>query len=124
VFDRAFVTYSNDAKKEMLGVRGETLEKVGAVSEEVAGEMALNAVIRSRANVAVAVTGLAGPGGSDFKPEGRVCFGISVKNGHTVTETVDFGAIGRRNVRLSTVERALNLLLEHAKQEGESLGFH
>src|SRR5690606_466828 len=71
--DRGFVTYSNAAKVEMLGIRPETLEAHGAVSEEIAAEMASGALARSQAGVAVAVTGIAGPGGSERKPEGRVC---------------------------------------------------
>lgn len=109
-FDRGFVTYSNDAKSEMLGVRPETIEAHGAVSEEVALEMAEGALRHSSASVAVSVTGIAGPGGSAQKPEGRVCFGLA-RNGHpTRTETVDFGPRGREAVRLATTEHALALL--------------
>ena len=74
VVDRGFVTYSNAAKREMLGVRSDTLDAHGAVSEEVAREMAEGALAHSQADLAVATTGIAGPGGSEFKPEGRVCF--------------------------------------------------
>jgi nicotinamide-nucleotide amidase len=77
VLERGFVTYSNAAKFEMLGVKPDTLDTFGAVSEQVAGEMAKGAVARSKAQLAIAVTGIAGPGGSDHKPEGMVCFGIS-----------------------------------------------
>src|SRR6267378_6142195 len=74
-FDRGFVTYSNDAKKELLGVRARTLSRHGAVSEETAREMASGALARSRAQVALAVTGIAGPGGGTRKkPVGLVCF--------------------------------------------------
>src|SRR5689334_15846625 len=74
-FERGFVTYSNAAKEEMLGVRTETLARHGAVSEEVAAEMALGALAHSHASVAVSVTGIAGPsGGSATKPVGMVCF--------------------------------------------------
>lgn len=111
VFDRGFVTYSNDAKTAMLGVRLETLAAHGAVSEEVAREMAEGALARSAATLAVSVTGIAGPGGSEHKPEGRVCFGIAAKGQPTRTETVDFGAIGRGNVRAATVDHALDLLI-------------
>lgn len=114
VVDRGFVTYSNAAKQQMLGVRPETLAAHGAVSEEVAAEMAAGALARSDAGLAVAVTGIAGPGGSDTKPEGRVCFGIA--DGHGVlTETVDFGALGRSKVRAATVDHALALLLSALK---------
>lgn len=107
--DRGFVTYSNAAKIQMLGIRPETLEAHGAVSEEIAAEMASGALARSDAGIAVAVTGIAGPGGSEHKPEGRVCFGISDALG-TRTETVDFGALGRAQVRAATVDHALALL--------------
>lgn len=110
VFDRGFVTYSNAAKQEMLGVKGETLAKVGAVSEEVAVEMAEGALRASRAQMAVAVTGIAGPGGSEFKPEGRVCFALAKAGAATVVETVEFGAIGRAGVRAATVAHALSML--------------
>lgn len=109
VFDRGFITYSNDAKVEMLGVRAETLAAHGAVSEQVAAEMAAGALARSRAGLAVSVTGIAGPGGSENKPEGRVCFGLATARG-TQTEAVDFGALGRDQVRRATVAHALALL--------------
>lgn len=107
--DRGFVTYSNAAKIEMLGIRPETLETHGAVSEEIAAEMARGALARSQAGIAVAVTGIAGPGGSEHKPEGRVCFGLADAAG-VRTETVEFGPRGRAAVRAATVEHALALL--------------
>ena len=110
-FDRGFVTYSNAAKMQMLGVRAETLDTHGAVSEQVAAEMAAGALERSRAGIVVAVTGIAGPGGSEHKPEGRVCFGIADDRG-VRTETVEFGARGRDGVRAATVDHALDLLLD------------
>lgn len=74
-FDRGFVTYSNAAKQDMLGVRAETLVRHGAVSEATVGEMAAGALARSRANVALAISGIAGPdGGTPAKPVGMVCF--------------------------------------------------
>ncbi len=109
VFDRGFVTYSNSAKEEMLGINPETLETYGAVSEEIAAEMADGALARSKAQITVSVTGIAGPGGSEHKPEGRVCFGVALVGG-TKTETVEFGAIGRDAVRQATVDHALALL--------------
>ncbi|MBU3029296.1 CinA family protein [Paracoccus marinaquae] len=109
VVDRGFVTYSNAAKQQMLGVRAETLDAHGAVSEEVAAEMAQGALSQSGAQLTVSVTGIAGPGGSEHKPEGRVCFGIATAFGVT-TETVEFGAIGRHQVRAATVDHALQLL--------------
>ena len=110
-FDRGFVTYSNAAKVQMLGIRHETLDAHGAVSEEIAAQMAQGALRASDAGIAVAVTGIAGPGGSEHKPEGRVCFGLSQPFG-TRTQTVEFGAIGRQRVRAATVDHALQLLLE------------
>jgi nicotinamide-nucleotide amidase len=111
VFDRGFVTYSNAAKTEMLGVSEATLAAHGAVSEAVAREMAEGALARSAATLAVSVTGIAGPGGSEFKPEGRVCFGLAVAGRETVVETVDFGALGRDQVRRAAVDHALELLI-------------
>ena len=111
IFDRGFVTYTNDAKRELLGVRDDTLVAHGAVSEEVASEMASGAILRSRAHLAVSVTGIAGPGGSERKPEGRVCFGLATRQ-EVRTETVEFGPLGRDAVRAATVEHALRLLLQ------------
>lgn len=110
VFDRGFVTYSNAAKTDMLGVAPDLIDTYGAVSEEVAKAMALGALARSDAGLAVSVTGIAGPGGSDAKPEGRVCFGRALIDGNTFVETVEFKAIGRANVRRATVDHALKLL--------------
>lgn len=110
VVDRGFVTYSNAAKYQMLGVLPATLEAHGAVSEAVAREMAAGALARSDARIAIAVTGIAGPGGSDHKPEGRVCFGLADAQG-VIAETVEFGAIGRDAVRAATVEHALAVML-------------
>ncbi|MCG7492180.1 CinA family protein [Thalassobius sp. Cn5-15] len=110
VVDRGFVTYSNAAKQQMLGVSGETLKTFGAVSEEVAREMAVGALRHSDAQVAVAITGIAGPGGSEHKPEGRVCFAIASESTAPVSETVEFGALGRAKVRDAAAEKALTLL--------------
>lgn len=110
VVERGFVTYTNAAKTEMLGVKAETLEAHGAVSQEVAAEMALGALAHSHAQRTVAVTGIAGPGGSEHKPEGRVCFGLA-GDGPVRTETVDFGALGRDAVRRAARDHALSLLL-------------
>ncbi len=110
VFDRGFVTYSNAAKVAMLGVREATLTARGAVSEEVAREMAEGARSAAGVDLAVSVTGIAGPGGSEFKPEGRVCFGIA--GAGTRTETVEFGAIGRAAVRTAARDHALRLLAD------------
>ena len=110
IFDRGFVTYSNAAKIDMLGVKSATLDAHGAVSEQVAAEMARGAVAGSLAQIAVSTTGIAGPGGSDFKPEGRVCFGLC-HNGMTTTQTVEFGALGRDAVRAAATNHAIDLLL-------------
>lgn len=111
VFDRGFVTYSNAAKVDLLGVTTEALEIHGAVSEDVAGQMAVGALHRSEADVAVAITGVAGPGASGRKPEGRVCFGLATAQGAR-TETVEFGPRGRDEVRQASVAHALDLLLQ------------
>ena len=110
VFDRGFVTYSNAAKIAMLGVSPETLATNGAVSEAVAVEMAAGALHKSGVSLAVSITGIAGPGGSDFKPEGRVCFGLAQRGQATRTETVEFGALGRAEVRRKATAHALDLL--------------
>ena len=111
ILDRGVVTYSNLAKIELLGVRDETLAAHGAVSEEVAREMAEGLLARSPATLVVSVTGIAGPGGSEVKPEGRVCFGLARRGQPTRTETVDFGAQGRAVVRAAARDHALDLLL-------------
>ncbi|AVO39441.1 CinA family protein [Pukyongiella litopenaei] len=110
VIDRGFVTYTNAAKRDMLGVRAETLNAFGAVSEQVAREMAEGALSRSGATLAVSITGIAGPGGSEFKPEGRVCFGLAMSGRDSLAETVDFGALGRGSVRAAARDHALGLL--------------
>ena len=112
VVERGFVTYSNTAKQQMLGVRADTLEAHGAVSEEVAREMAEGALDHSEADVAVSITGIAGPGGSEHKPEGRVCFGLARVGRVTQVETVEFGALGRAEVRAQARDHALDLLLQ------------
>ena len=112
IFDRGFVTYSNEAKMMMLGVPEELIQQHGAVSEDVALAMAQGALERSAANLAVSVTGIAGPGGSEHKPEGRVCFGLAATGKKPTAETIEFGAIGREKVRERTVEHALKLLVD------------
>mgnify|MGYP001800310628 FL=1 len=114
VFERGFVTYSNHAKTDMLGVRAATLEAVGAVSEEVAREMAEGARRSAGGALAVSITGIAGPGGSEHKPEGRVCFGLASTQ-DTFVETIEFGALGLENVRLAARDHALSLLLSSLK---------
>ncbi len=115
VFDRGFVTYSNAAKKQMIGVSEITLSEHGAVSEQIAAEMAVGALENSDADIAVSVTGIAGPGGSEHKPEGRVCFGIATKGQPAFTETIEFTALGRAAVRDATTIHALKLLLKTIK---------
>ena len=111
VFDRGFVTYSNDAKIELIGVPAETIAAQGAVSEATARAMAEGALAASRADVAVSVTGIAGPdGGSAEKPVGLVWFGCARRGGATVAREERFGAIGRENVRMASVTTALGLL--------------
>jgi nicotinamide-nucleotide amidase len=110
VLERGFVTYSNSAKKEQLGVPQTTLEAHGAVSEQTARDMAEGALAHSHADLAVSITGIAGPGGSDHKPEGRVCFGLARDGLRTFTETKEFGARGRAEVRRLSRDHALTLL--------------
>ena len=110
VAERGFVTYTNNAKMQMLGVSGATLDAHGAVSEQVAAEMAKGALRNSEATLSVSITGIAGPGGSDHKPEGRVCFGIA-DDKNCLTQTVEFGALGRPNVREAARDYALKMLL-------------
>ena len=111
IFERGYVTYSNAAKKDMLGIREKTLGDFGAVSEEIAREMAIGALERSGADISIAVTGIAGPGASEFKPEGRVCFARAKKSGNCQTFTKEFGPLGRENVRLKSCQFALEWLL-------------
>ena len=115
VVERGFVTYTNTAKMEMLGVQAATLDAHGAVSEEVAAEMAAGALAHAPVALAVSITGIAGPGGSEFKPEGRVCFGVADAAG-TRTETVEFGALGRDAVRCAARDHALRLLADQLRR--------
>jgi nicotinamide-nucleotide amidase len=113
VVDRGFVTYTNEAKADMLGVQGKTLETFGAVSKETALQMAQGALLRSRASYAVAVTGIAGPGGgSDTKPVGLVHLAAMSRNGAILHREMRYGDIGRDQVRLATVKTALEMLLD------------
>ena len=112
VFDRGFVTYSNEAKMKMLGVKAETLSSFGAVSTEAAREMAFGALANSDADFAVAVTGIAGPaGGTAEKPVGLVYIGVAELDGRTQVSEQRFGNIGRAGVRQATLEMALKALL-------------
>jgi nicotinamide-nucleotide amidase len=110
-FDRGFVTYSNEAKQEMLGVRADTLKQHGAVSEQTAREMAQGALARSKASLSVAVTGIAGPGGgSTEKPVGMVCFAWASRQG-VRAETMHFSG-DRESVRRQSVIHALQGVLK------------
>ena len=110
-FERGFVTYSNAAKRELLGVKATTLRKYGAVSEQTAREMARGALARSKGNLALAVTGIAGPGGgSPDKPVGTVCFAW-IHRTKLRSETRRFSG-DRESVRRKSVIRALEGVLE------------
>ena len=110
IFNEGFIVYSNNAKIKNLSVSPKTLQNYGAVSEEVAIEMAINCQNITNSTVSVSITGIAGPGGSENKPEGRVCFGVSF-NKKIISRTIEFGAIGRENVRIESVKYALKLLI-------------
>ena len=116
VVDRGFVTYANEAKRDLLGVADELLVRVGAVSEEVARAMAEGALERSNADLAVAVTGIAGPGGAtDTKPVGLVHHACAGPDGAIVHRRVVY--LGDRGgVRLATVETALDMLIDGAER--------
>lgn len=114
VFDQGFVTYSNAAKTEMIGVDADLIRNFGAVSAEVGRAMAEGARQTANANWAIAVTGIAGPGGgSPDKPIGLVFIGIASCQTETAVTRCEFGDIGRQNVRIATVREAL-ILLERA----------
>ncbi len=115
VVERGFVTYSNEAKQELLGVAAATLAAHGAVSEATAREMAQGALRASRADVAVSITGVAGPGGgSADKPVGLVHFACATRSATAAAER-RFGEIGRGAVRLAAVAQALAMLAEAAR---------
>jgi nicotinamide-nucleotide amidase len=111
VVDRGFVTYSDDAKRAMLGVPAATLKRHGAVSAQTAKAMAAGALKNSRADLAVSITGIAGPGGgSKQKPVGLVYFAAASRDGRRIARKRLYGDIGRRRVRLRSVAEALALL--------------
>jgi nicotinamide-nucleotide amidase len=111
VVERGFVTYSNDAKHEMLGVPRATLSKFGAVSRQTAEAMARGALKHSDAHLAVAITGIAGPGGATpGKPVGLVHLAAAARGGRLVHRAKKFGDIGRRKVRQKSVDEALAML--------------
>lgn len=112
VLDVSFVTYANEAKVNFINVDNNTIEKFGVVSEEVAFEMAQGVAKVSNSQVGVGITGIAGPTGeTKNKPIGMVCFGFFV-NGKTYTYTMQFGNIGRNNVRQKSVDFVYSTLLE------------
>lgn len=116
VVDRGFVTYTNQAKMELIGVSSATLEAFGAVSKETALQMAQGALIRSDAHVAVAVTGIAGPGGgSAGKPVGLVHLALRSRSGEIDHREMRYSDIGRDQVRLATVRTALEMLARAAQ---------
>ena len=111
IFECGFVTYSNISKVKLLSVNENTLYYHGAVSEEVAGEMAIGALNNSQASLAISITGIAGPGGSIKKPEGMVCFSIAIKNEIKLTETKNWGPLGRNTIRQTATLHGLQLLI-------------
>jgi nicotinamide-nucleotide amidase len=116
VIDRGFVTYSNDAKRAMLGVKASTLDSFGAVSKEIATAMAVGALERAGTDLAVAITGIAGPGGATpGKPVGLVHFAVAARDGRLIHRECRFGAIGRSSVRQRSVVEALRMLMELAR---------
>jgi nicotinamide-nucleotide amidase len=119
IFERGFVTYSNEAKAEMLGVSKETLARFGAVSAETAREMAAGGLAHSHADIAVSITGVAGPGGgTPEKPVGLVWFGVAVRGVEPRAEMRRFAGTGRAAIRRDSVAAALELLLDAAQAAG------
>jgi nicotinamide-nucleotide amidase len=111
VFEQGFVTYANDAKTGMIGVDADLIERHGAVSTEVARAMAEGALQTASADLAVAITGIAGPGGgTPAKPVGLVFIGIASRDDGTRVQRHEFGDIGRESVRIASVREALRLL--------------
>jgi nicotinamide-nucleotide amidase len=116
VFDRGYVTYSNDAKQAMLGVPAKTLTTFGAVSRETAEAMAAGALAAAPVDLAVSITGIAGPGGdTPGKPVGLVHFAAASRSGRLLHQERRFGAIGRSEVRHASVALALAMLRELAE---------
>ncbi|MBL4804751.1 MAG: CinA family protein [Alphaproteobacteria bacterium] len=115
VFERGYVTYSNEAKRESLGVTAETLDQFGAVSNETAKEMAQGALKNSHADIALSITGIAGPGGGSLeKPVGTVSFGWCLKGQEPASETQLFKG-SRAEIRDAAVKHALTLAIEALK---------
>ncbi|WP_162045553.1 nicotinamide-nucleotide amidohydrolase family protein [Vibrio taketomensis] len=115
-FDRAFVTYSNQAKMDMLGVKSDTLDSYGAVSTETVAEMALGALQHSTATIAVSISGIAGPtGGSELKPVGTVCFGFANQAGWLEVDTQYFHG-DRAAVRAQAIGYAMGTLCDYLRR--------
>ncbi len=111
IFERGYVTYSNRAKQDVLNVPGDMLADFGAVSEAVARSMAEGALAESRANITVAITGIAGPGGgTPMKPVGTVHIACARENKAILHEHCQFGDVGRSQIRIETLNTALSLL--------------
>jgi nicotinamide-nucleotide amidase len=118
VLDRGFVTYSNEAKQQMLGVTPATIDVYGAVSKQCADEMAKGALAHAPVDLAVSITGIAGPtGATPGKPIGLVYFCAASRSGRTIAHDRKFGDIGRENVRRESVMQALTMLQELAEKE-------
>jgi nicotinamide-nucleotide amidase len=118
VLDRGFVTYSNSAKQQMLGVRPATIDVYGAVSRECAEEMAKGALAHASVDLAVSITGIAGPTGAvPGKPIGLVFFCAVSRNGRVIAHDRKYGNIGRANVRRESVLQALAMLQDLAEKE-------
>ena len=113
VLERGFVTYSNKAKEEVLGIPGDLIADYGAVSEPIARAMAEGALEESRANMAISITGIAGPGGGTrLKPVGTVHFALARENAPIRHQMENFGDIGRSEIRMASVEVALQMMME------------
>ncbi|HEY5279486.1 MAG TPA: CinA family protein [Pseudolabrys sp.] len=118
VLDRGFVTYSNEAKQQMLGVTPATIDVLGAVSKECAEEMAKGALAHAQVDLAVSITGIAGPTGAvPGKPIGLVYFCAASRSGRIIAHDRKFGDIGRTKVRRASVLMALAMLQELAEKE-------
>jgi nicotinamide-nucleotide amidase len=116
VIDRGFITYSNEAKRAMLGVKPTTLATLGAVSKETATAMAVGALEKAGVDLAVSITGIAGPGGATpGKPVGLVYFAVAARDGRILNRECRFGAIGRSAVRQRSVVEALRMLMVLAR---------
>jgi nicotinamide-nucleotide amidase len=119
VLDRGFVTYSNEAKQQMLGVPADTIKKYGAVSRDTAEAMARGALRAGNADLVVAITGIAGPGGGGAdKPVGLVHFAVTSRAGALIHREMRYGDIGRELVRHKSVLQALMMLKELAEKRG------